>query len=227
MPRLLELFSGTKSVSRVAESLGFETVSLDICPRHEPTICDDIRNAEVRLRALDLWEPGSFDFVWASPDCRAYSRARSKSHDDPEAAMAASDGLVQTTLDLFEHFQAPFVLENPDGGRLWARDVARPLLDHSVKTSYCAFGYPYRKNTRLASSFLSELPSCPGSGKCPAMVGKKHLCQAQRGGGGTTNRYHTRDELHRIPESLVSEILRQLNAQGPTGGPAPDGTPLG
>ena len=142
--------------------------------------------------------------------------------------MALSDELVQVTLDLFEHFQAPFVLENPDGGRLWARDVARPLLGHSVKTSYCAFGYPYRKNTRLASSFLSDLPSCPGPGRCPAMVGRRHLEMAQRGGGGTTNRYHTRDELHSIPEGLVREIFRQLaNAQGPTGGPAPDGTPLG
>ena len=143
--------------------------------------------------------------------------------------MALSDELVQVTLDLFEHFQAPWVLENPDGSRLWARDVARPFLGHSVKTSYCCFdNFLYRKNTRIASSFLRVLPSCPGPGRCPAMVGKKHLCQAQRGGGGTTNRYHTRDELHRIPEGLVREILRQLaNAQGLTSRPAPDGTPLG
>ena len=231
------------TISRVATQLGYECVSLDICPRHEPTICDDIRNAEARLRALGLWEPGSFDFVWASPDCRAYSRAKTKSHDDPEAAMVASDELVQATLDLFWHFDAPWCLENPDGSRLWAREVARPLvarpLGRSVKTSYCAFGYPYRKNTRLASSFLSDLPSCPGPGRCPAMVGRRHLEMAQRGGGGTTNRYHTRDELHRIPEGLVREIFKQLandgpavcgqrpRAQGPTGRPAPDGAPPG
>ena len=209
MPRLLELFSGTKSVSRVAESLGFETVSLDICPRHEPTICDDIRNAEVRLRALDLWEPGSFDMVWASPDCRAYSKARWCSHDR-ERDMATSDELVQATLDLIAHFQAHWCIENPHSSRLWGREVARPLLGHSVKTSYCAYGYPYRKNTRLASSFLSDLPSCPGPGKCPAMVGRLHLEMAQKGGGGYTNKFHTTDELHRIPEGLVREILRQL-----------------
>ena len=210
MPRLLELFSGTKSVSRVAETLGWETISLDICPRHEPTICDDIRNAEGRLRALDLWGPGSFDFVWASPDCRAYSRAKSKSHDNPEAAMVQSDELVQVTLDLFEHFQAPWCLENPDGSRLWARDVARPLLGKSVKTSYCSFGYNYRKNTRIASCFSLDLPSCQGPGRCPAMIKRRHICHAQKGGGGITNRYHTRDELHSIPEGLVREILRQL-----------------
>ena len=37
--RLLELFSGTKSVSKVARILGWETVSLDICPRHSPDLC--------------------------------------------------------------------------------------------------------------------------------------------------------------------------------------------
>ena len=140
--------------------------------------------------------------------------------------MAASDELVQVTLDLFEHFRAPWCLEHPDGSRLWARDVALPLLGKSVKTSYCAYDFPYRKNTRLASSFLSDLPSCPGPGHCPSMVGRRHLEMAQRGGGGTTNRYHTRDELHRIPEGLVREILRQLNAQGPTGRAATDGAPL-
>ena len=139
-----------------------------------------------------------------------------------------SDELVQAPLDLFEHFQVPWCLENPDGGRLWAREVARPLLGRCVRTSYCAWGFPYRKNTRLAASFLSDLPFCPGPGRCPAMVGTRHLEMAQRGGGGYTNKYHTTDELHRIPEGLVLEILRQLNnAQGPTGDPAPDGAPLG
>ena len=60
------------------------------------------------------------------------------------------------------------------------------------------------------------------------MVGKKHLELAQLGGGGYTNRYHTRDELHRIPEGLVREILRQLaNAQGPVGAPAFIGAQVG
>ena len=141
--------------------------------------------------------------------------------------MAASDELVQATLNLLWHFAAPWCLENPDGGRLWAREVARPLLGRSVRTSYCAWGFPYRKNTRLAASFLMDLPSCPGPGRCPAMIGRGHLEFAQRGGGGHNNRYHTRDELHRIPEGLVREIFRQLNAQRLTGGPAADeGAPV-
>ena len=42
MPRLLELFSGTKSVSKVAKALGWETISLDIDPKFDPDLCMDI-----------------------------------------------------------------------------------------------------------------------------------------------------------------------------------------
>ena len=43
MPRLLELFCGTKSVGRAFEAAG-EVVSLDIVSKFEPTILCDIRS---------------------------------------------------------------------------------------------------------------------------------------------------------------------------------------
>ena len=214
MPRCLEIFSGTKSVSRVAEALGWECISVDICPRHWPTICDDIRNVEPHLRALNLWEPGSFDFVWASPPCETYSTARTTGRGgDPvtrEEDMVKSDVLVAETLRILQHLDAPFCVENPAMSRLWRRQVAQPLSDLRVLVSYCQYGFPYRKNTALAASFPLVLPVCPGAGKCAQMVGKRHLEMAQRGGrAGTAT--HTLDELHRIPEELVREILGQLH----------------
>ena len=44
MPRLLELFCGTKSVGRAFEAAGWEVVSLDIVSKFEPTILCDIRS---------------------------------------------------------------------------------------------------------------------------------------------------------------------------------------
>ena len=62
MPRLLELFCGTKSIGRAFEAAGWEVVSLDI-------VCD------IRSWDYALFPPGHFDMVWASPVCTEYSRA--------------------------------------------------------------------------------------------------------------------------------------------------------
>ena len=70
MPRLLELFCGTKSIGRAFEAAGWEVVSLDIVSKFEPTILCDIRSWDYAL-----FPPGHFDMVWASPVCAEYSRA--------------------------------------------------------------------------------------------------------------------------------------------------------
>ena len=68
MPRLLELFCGTKSIGRAFEAAGWEVVSLDIVSKFEPTILCDIRSWDCAL-----FPPGHFDMVWASPVCTEYS----------------------------------------------------------------------------------------------------------------------------------------------------------
>ncbi len=48
------------------------------------------------------------------------------------------------------------------------------------------------------------------------------LPHSHHGGGGAVPRIKTADDLHRIPEGLIEEILRQLNAAGsPSEGAAP------
>jgi hypothetical protein len=225
MPRLLELFSGTKSVSRVARRQGWETVSLDIDPANSPDLCMSILEFDETL-----WPRDSFTFVWASPPCESYSSANNRFGRDPdhETAMAAADELIRKTARILQHFStAAFVIENPLGSRLWRRDVAQELGGRAVKVAYCQFGFRYRKLTALRASFDLHLPTCPGPGKCAMMRGTSHLEWSQKGGGGAESRYHTTDELHRIPEPLVEEILRQLqNAQAPRG-PAGSHDPAG
>jgi hypothetical protein len=214
MPRLLELFSGTKSVSRVAARLGWECVSLDICPRHSPDLCISILAFEETA-----WPRDAFDFVWASPPCESYSNARTTGRGaDPvarEVDMRAADALVAKTKRVLEWFaSAHHCVENPQTSRLWGREVSRGLRERSVLTSYCQFeGFGYRKTTRLAVSFSLELPICPGAGRCQKMIGKKHPQHAQRGGGGAEaggKVCHTVDQLHSVPPGLVEEILKQL-----------------
>ena len=143
--RLLELFSGTKSVSKVARDPGWETVSLDICPRHNPDLCMDILLFDETQYPKD-----HFDFIWSSVSCEAYSSARTVAKISRNEPMTASDKLVQRTLQIIKFFGCAYCIENPGNSRLWGREVAEGLLAISVLSSYCSLSYPYRKNTRLA-----------------------------------------------------------------------------
>ena len=68
--RLLELFSGTKSVGRAFEALGWEVTSLDADATTRPTICTDVQAWD-----YGTYPPGHFDLIWASPVCMEFSRA--------------------------------------------------------------------------------------------------------------------------------------------------------
>ena len=57
MVKVLELFSGTQSVGKVAKSLGYEVVSLDL------------QGADINIDIMDwdyksAYKPGDFDIVW-------------------------------------------------------------------------------------------------------------------------------------------------------------------
>ncbi len=206
--RALVLFSGTRSIEKVLQAQGHETVSLDIDPTFGPDLCMSILDFDETAFA-----PDHFDFVWASPCCQAYSRARTKAKIPRDVVMTASDKLVVKTRQIIAHFHdALWVVENPATSLLWTREAAKGLGADSVVTSYCCYGTAFRKDTRLANNFRLALPRCPGAGACPAMIGSRHAEFAQRGCGGAVPRCKTRDELHAIPGPLVEEIVRQLNA---------------
>ena len=203
--RLLELFSGTKSVSRVAKELGWETVSLDIDPRHEPDLLVDILRFDETTYPRDY-----FDFVWASPDCASYSRARSNAKIPRDEAMMVADKLLAKTRQIIAYFGCHWCIENPESSLMWKRDVAHGLLESSCVTSYCSFGASYRKHTRLANSFGLVLPKCLGAGLCPSMIGSRHMECAQQGNRGHYKNNHTRDQLHSIPSELCRSVLAQV-----------------
>ena len=127
MPRLLELFCGTKSIGRAFEAAGWEVVSLDIVSKFEPMILCDIRSWDYAL-----FPPGHFDMVWASPVCTEYSRALTMR----PRRLEEGDALVLRALEIMAHFDPlMWVIENRSlGGRylLQVRDSvqeADPAVD--------------------------------------------------------------------------------------------------
>ena len=91
------------------------------------------------------YEPGHFDVVWASPDCRMYSRARTTGGP---RNFEKADCLVQACRDIIEYLQPNcWFIENPDSGLLKTRPCISGLS--YVRVGYCMYGCPYRKRTRL------------------------------------------------------------------------------
>ena len=207
MPTVLELFSGTGSIGRSFTDIGWEVVSLDRDPRYKPTICRDIFTWDYETD----YPRGSFDFIWASPDCTQYSRARTRGKPrDLEAA----DSLVRKTLEIISFYQCPFAFENPESGLLKTREIVQgiPYSD----TSYCHYNYPYRKNTRIWHSlgdYLALIPKCCTANPCVhrSRIGK-HPQSAQRGPcKGKKDDICTLDKLHSIPPELCASIAESVD----------------
>ena len=137
--RLLELFSGTKSVGRAFEALGWEVTSLDTDATTRPTICADIQEWDYRT-----YPPGHFDFIWASPVCTEFSRALTRR----PRRLTEGDGLVLKTIEIIGHLRPRYwAVENPRTGLLKSRPYMQALPYNDV--SYCMYGFRYQKTTRI------------------------------------------------------------------------------
>ena len=97
--KLLEVFSGTKSLGKVAEELGWTVVSLDISPMYSPTICIDVLEWD-----YTVFSPGEFFYVHASPPCEIFSIAHSHGKRDFEKG----DAIAKWTLEIIDYLKPRF-----------------------------------------------------------------------------------------------------------------------
>jgi len=140
MPRLLELFCGTKSVGKVAKERGWEVISIDILNKFEPTVCIDILTWNYKV-----YPKGHFDFVWASPPCTEFSPAKTVGVRDIEGATQ----LVKKAIEIIKYFKPKhFCIENPMG-LMRHQPCMQEFLEVRKTISYCKYGFTYRKNTDL------------------------------------------------------------------------------
>lgn len=204
--RLLELFCGTKSVGKVATAFGYSVVSVDINPKFEPTIVSDILKFDYKK-----FPPGYFHFIWASPPCTEFSRAKTRGVRDLKSA----ERIVRRTLKIIEYFKPKrFVIENPVG--LMRESKVMKEYNHLIKTvSYCKYGFPYRKNTDLWTNTTFTPKKCERGTLC--LSAKKHGYHLNTVQQGTTYANGSRQistgsllDRYRVPTGLIRDIFASV-----------------
>ena len=206
---LLELFCGTKSISRVFEQHGWTTTTLDFNEKTDPTICCDI--LEVTDEMLELFVKP--DAIWASPLCTHYSRARTTAKTPRD--LLGSDKLVRKVLDIAAYFGCPYFMENPHSGLLRTRDVVSGIPMRVL--DYCQYAdeeYPgrYRKRTSVWTNteWYPYRPLCIKNMCHFCTNGKNHDHFAQR--VSLSGNPQSLDQLYSIPSALPEEICAWLTA---------------
>ena len=197
--KILELFSGTGSFSKVAESKGHEVFTIDNNPKFNPNLCKDI----LLLKKEDL--PFVPDIIWASPPCTQYSHAKRKGKRDIKGA----NKNVLKTIELIKELKPKFwIIENPQTGLLKNQKFMNNL--QFTDCSYCKYGMPYRKQTRFWNNFNLKLKTCQKD--CNFMDGNKHISSA----GNGRRKWHSKGKFleqkdkYVIPKKLCLDILKKI-----------------
>lgn len=164
--RLLELFSGTHSVGRVAERLGYEVVSLDRDLPAKSKLYDYTSKNHIMQDIMSwdykIYPQGYFDVITASPVClfwsvllptnfgREISRHPGKIFNRELLEKDIEEigkPMVKKVREIIDYFKPKYYwIENPQTGRMKEYITDLPYVD----VDYCKYSdWGYRKKTRF------------------------------------------------------------------------------
>lgn len=153
--KVLELFAGTRSISKAFEEKGHETFSVEWDKSFKNiTLYDDVNNL-TKQKIIKLCK-GKPDVIWASPDCTTYSIAAISHHRKKEkngnlkAVSEYAKKCDETNIHILnliaEIKPKYYFIENPRGG-LRKMNFMKGLYRYTV--TYCQYGDNRMKPTDI------------------------------------------------------------------------------
>lgn len=205
--KVLELFAGTRSISKAFEKAGHETYSVEWNKDFENiTLYQDISTLTVE-QIIELCG-GRPDVIWASPDCTTYSVAAISRHRQREsngnlkAITEYAEFCDRTNAHVVELIQELnpkyWFIENPRGA-MRKMDFMQGLPRYTV--TYCHYGETRMKPTDIWTNHPDPKfkPACKNGDKChvPAPRGARTGTQGLKGA----------IEKSKIPVQLCEHIV--------------------
>tara|TARA_R100000805_G_C3606141_1_gene106598 strand:- start:787 stop:1416 length:630 start_codon:yes stop_codon:yes gene_type:complete len=204
--KVLELFAGSRSIGKAAESLGYEVYSSDL---------NDFEGIDYTIDILDFditKVPFKPDIIWASPPCASYSMAGCFHHRKPNKPLSEfalkSDKMVIKTLNIIKQLKPKYwFIENPRA--LLRKQTFMQGLPRTT-VWYCKYGHKTAKITDIWSNNIRSLFNPDGwQPRAECFVGntKCHHEAAPRGSSTGTLGLKNKYERSKIPNDLCLEIL--------------------
>tara|TARA_R100001015_G_C4557073_1_gene117686 strand:+ start:86 stop:748 length:663 start_codon:yes stop_codon:yes gene_type:complete len=218
MVKVLELFSGTGSVGKCCQQLGWDVVSVDLLLPADHQV--DIMDFDYKQYPKD-----EFDIVWASPPCTSFSILQGSwigrhkivngervlfTEEQRQLDMLEGDKLVKKTLEIIEYFDCEFwFMENPQSGKLKDRDYMKNIPYYDV--DYCKYSdWGYRKRTRVWTN-KKDWNNLLCKKDCGFIINGKHKNNLGNDllklNGRRVSESYNQKQKYRIPENLIFSLF--------------------
>ena len=220
--KILELFSGTHSIGKVAKDHEITSLDRDLGATNGDYTSPNHIKEDIMKWNYKQYEPKHFDLITASPVCLWWSSLRvcwinrkcksihptetiTKEHIDKDIDIFGKP-MVDKVFEIIEYFKPKYWwIENPQTGRM--KDYIKekyPQYNTYYDVDYCKYSnWGYKKRTRFWSNIKDFKPKTCNK-DCENMVNGKHKKNVSRNsnwdGKGTLERY-------RIPPKLIQELL--------------------
>ena len=207
--RLLDLYTGTGSVAKVAREMGYEVTSLDLSGA-------DI-NIDVLTWDYTQYPTGHFDTIWASPPCQYFSCARRSNIGRYGITRETIESdiidyglpVLRKTEEIIQYFQPKsWFIENPFTGKMKDFITTKPYI-----VDYCCWGDSARKRTAIWTNITNFTPRLCNK-NCGSFFNNRHLTSAtggsklQKGRGSGSNKA----SRYAIPPTLIHDLLIACNS---------------